>query len=274
MSALELKDATVTRRGHNILASASIRAAAGELLVVLGPNGSGKSTLLRVFAGLWSTTSGSATLDGKKLQEFPRNELARRIAFVPQDTHVDFAFTVSEILAMGRYPHRGRFSSETEVDRSAIRLAAEQCDVSHLLDRSIDTLSGGERQRVLIARSLAVQPEFILLDEPTANLDIEHSLEVLDLIRAFTAKGVAVVLASHDLNLVAGHATRIALLQAGRIVGAGVPEDILLPATLKQVFKVQARPIASTDGSKLFAFERSASHGHLERSNTPPDPAS
>jgi iron complex transport system ATP-binding protein len=259
MSSLELKDATVTRRGNDILSHASVRVSAGEFLVLLGPNGSGKSTLLRVLGGLWSATSGSAVLDGKELQGFSRNELARRIAFVPQDTHVDFAFTVSEILAMGRYPHRGRFSPETEADHSAIRLAAEQCDVIHLLDRTIDTLSGGERQRVLIARSLAVQPEFILLDEPTANLDIEHSLEVLDLSKALAAKGVGVVFASHDLNLVAGHATQLALLQCGKIVAAGAPEAILLPETLEAVFHVRAHPIDSPQGAKLFAFERPSS---------------
>lgn len=256
MSALELKDATVTRRGHNILSNATLRVDAGELLVLLGPNGSGKSTLLRVIAGLWSTSSGSATLDGKDLPVFSRNELARRIAFVPQDTHVDFAFTVAEILAMGRYPHRGRFSRETEADHVAIRSAAEQCDVAHLLDRSIDTLSGGERQRVLIARSLAVQPEFIILDEPTANLDIEHSLEVLELCVALAANGKSVLVASHDLNLVAPYATRVALLESGTIAVVGTPLEALTVATLQRVFNVAVHPLGGASGARFFSFER------------------
>jgi iron complex transport system ATP-binding protein len=266
MSALELKDATVTRRGRNILSNATLRVDAGELLVLLGPNGSGKSTLLRVMAGLWSTSSGSAMLDGKELHRFSRNQLARRIAFVPQDTHVDFAFTVAEILAMGRYPHRGRFSPETDADHLAIRSAAAHCDVAHLLDRSIDTLSGGERQRVLIARSLAVQPEFILLDEPTANLDIEHSLEVLELCSALASKGKAVVLASHDLNLVSPYATRIALLQSGRIALAGPPAEVLSPAALQNVFNVSMRSNLDSGGLPYFTFYRSAdSSGQPDR---------
>ncbi len=193
---------------------------------------------------------------GNPCRVFRENSVARRIAFVPQDTHVDFAFTVAEILAMGRYPHRGRFAPESAVDHAAIRSAAEQCDIVNLLDRSIDTLSGGERQRVLIARSMAVQPEFILLDEPTANLDIEHSLEVLELCKALAAKGQAVVLASHDLNLVAFHATQIALLQCGRIVANGAPEQVLVPSTLEQVFNVRAESVPTPAGSQFFIFQR------------------
>jgi iron complex transport system ATP-binding protein len=256
MSILEISAVSVERGKREILSNASLRVSSGELLVLLGPNGSGKSTLLRILAGLWSPSAGAVTLDGRALQHFPRNELARRIAFVPQDTHVDFAFTVSELLAMGRYPHRGRFASETPTDRAAIRAAAEQCDILSLLNRSVDTLSGGERQRVLIARSLAVQPEFILLDEPTANLDIEHSLEVLELAKVLAANGTAVVLASHDLNLVANHATGMVLLQSGKIVASGVPQQVLTSARLEQVFRVRAESVKTPGGSSSFVFDR------------------
>lgn len=256
MSTLELIEVTVTRGGQNILSNASIRVSPGELLVLLGPNGSGKSTLLRMLGGLWSPSVGWAALDGKELQHFSRNELARRIAFVPQDTHVDFAFTVAEILAMGRYPHRGRFSPETPADHSAIRFAAEQCDVAHLMDRSIDTLSGGERQRVLIARSLAVQPEFILLDEPTANLDIEHSIEVLELCAALASSKKTVVLASHDLNLVSPYATRVALLESGKIAAVGIPSEVLSSTALQNVFKVTVQPNVNANGTRYFTFEK------------------
>ena len=256
MSVLEISGVSVERGRREILSNASLRVSSGELLVLLGPNGSGKSTLLRILGGLWSPTAGAVTLDGRALESFPRNELARRIAFVPQDTHVDFAFTVSELLAMGRYPHRGRFASETPADRAAIRAAAEQCDIMSLLNRSVDTLSGGERQRVLIARSLAVQPEFILLDEPTANLDIEHSLEVLELAKTLAANGTAVVLASHDLNLVANHATGMVLLQSGRIVASGLPQQVLTGARLEQVFRVRAENAKTPGGSSSFIFDR------------------
>ena len=256
MSILEISGVSVERGRREILSNASVRVSSGELVVLLGPNGSGKSTLLRILGGLWLPSAGSVTLDGRVLQGFSRGELARRIAFVPQDTHVDFAFTVRELLAMGRYPHRGRFSSETPRDRAAILAAAEQCDIVSLLDRSVDTLSGGERQRVLIARSLAVQPEFILLDEPTANLDIEHSLEVLELTKTLAATGAAVVLASHDLNLVANHATGIVLLQSGKVIASGSPQEVLEPVTLERVFRVRAEMTHATDGVRSFAFQR------------------
>lgn len=256
MNALELEEISVRRGSRTLLIGATLCVSRGELLAVLGPNGSGKSTLLRVLAGLWLPTSGSVTLEGKPLASFSRTQLARRIAIVPQDTHVDFAFTVAEILAMGRYPHRGRFARESAADHAAIQSAATQCDVVHLLDRSIDTLSGGERQRVLIARSLAVQPEFILLDEPTANLDIEHSLEVLELCVALAAKGQTVVVASHDLNLVAPYATRVVLLDSGRIAVVGAPSEALTAGTIQRVFNVAVRPLDGASGERFFAFER------------------
>jgi iron complex transport system ATP-binding protein len=256
MSILETSDVSIERGKREILSKVSLHVSTGEFLVLLGPNGSGKSTLLRILGGLWQPSSGVVRLSARALQAFSRRELARRIAFVPQDTHVDFPFTVSELLAMGRYPHRGRFSSETVADREAIRSAAEECDIVPLLNRFVDTLSGGERQRVLIARSLAVQPEFILLDEPTANLDIQHSLEVLELANTLAAKGAAVVLASHDLNLVANHATKMVLLQSGKVVASGTPREVLAPVTLENVFQVRAERTHASDGSCLFSFQR------------------
>jgi iron complex transport system ATP-binding protein len=260
VSILETRDVSVERGGRTILATSSIAVRSGELLGVVGPNGSGKSTLLRVLAGLWAVKTGSVLLDGQSLATSTRSQIARRIAFVPQDTHVDFPFTVAEFLAMGRYPHRGRFSPETATDRAAIQAAARQCDITHLLQRSIETLSGGERQRALIARSLAVQPEFILLDEPTANLDVEHSLEVLQLSRTLAANGQAVVLASHDLNLVLQHATRVALLHAGDIVGVGSAEEVLTPDSIEKVFGVFPELVKAETGASVFVFHTASRH--------------
>jgi|SRR5271156_2623050 len=258
MSVLEARDVSVERGGRTILSTSSITIRTGEFLGLVGPNGSGKSTLLRVLAGLWPAKTGSVLLDDQALAKTARTQIARRVAFVPQDTHVDFPFTVAEILAMGRYPHRGRFAPESASDRAAIQSAAEQCDIGHLLHRSIDTLSGGERQRALIARSLAVQPEFVLLDEPTANLDIEHSLEVLELCRSLANNGHAVILASHDLNLVSQYATRLALLHLGQIVSTGSPEQVLVPASLEKVFNVHAEPFTSPAGLSVFVFRSRA----------------
>jgi iron complex transport system ATP-binding protein len=254
VNVLQAHDICVKRGGRTILGPSTIEVKTGEFTVLVGPNGSGKSTLLRVLAGLWTVDSGSVSLDGEPLDKKSRNEVARRIAFVPQDTHIDFDFTVGEIMAMGRYPHRGRFSPETKADREAILSAAEQCDITNLLGRSIATLSGGERQRALIARSLAVQPEFILLDEPTSNLDIEHSLEVLELSRSLAGRGHAVILASHDLNLWLGHASTVALLHSGRIVQIGPPDEVLVPDTLQEVFNVKPELLKSPSGAGVFIF--------------------
>jgi iron complex transport system ATP-binding protein len=257
MSTLELRRASVSRGERTILNSVSIVLSSGDFLALVGPNGSGKSTLLRTLAGLWKATPEDAVLlDELPLREIPRRQIARKIAFVSQDTHMDFAFTVEEVVRMGRYPRRGRFERETVLDRAAVESALEKCDILHLRERSVVTLSGGERQRVLIARSLAVEPEFILLDEPTANLDVEHSLEVLALCKALALSGHAVVLTSHDLNAVARHAATVALVHKGTIQSVGSREQVFNPRSLEEVFNVSAQAIPIPDGYPVYIFHR------------------
>jgi iron complex transport system ATP-binding protein len=260
VSVLETREAIVRRGGRTILGPASIEIGSGEMTALIGPNGSGKSTLLRLFAGLWRPDEGEALLDGKNIHSRPRKEIARRIAFVPQDTQIDFAFTVAEILAMGRYAHRGRFTPPGPADHTAINSAATYCDITHLLNRAINTLSGGERQRVLIARSLVAEPEFILLDEPTANLDVQHALDVLELCQALSRKGKTVIVATHDFNLVTRYATRLVLLQAGKMIAQGDQETVLNPAAIQEVFQVDAEVVPTKAGPPVYVFhQRSAS---------------
>jgi iron complex transport system ATP-binding protein len=255
VSQLQMTDASVFREGRAILDSASLLLTPGDFLALVGPNGSGKSTILRTLAGLWTASpEGAVQLDGRPLKEISRREIARRIAFVSQDTHMDFSFTVEDVIGMGRYPHRGRFEREGARDRAAIESAIEMCDVQHLRRRTVNTLSGGERQRVLIARSLAVEPEFILLDEPTASLDVEHSLEVLGLCTALAATGHAVVLTSHDLNAVARHASSVALIHQGRIRSMGTREHVFNTGSLEEVFHVSAEAFPSHDGYPFYVF--------------------
>jgi iron complex transport system ATP-binding protein len=246
----------VRRGGRTILDRVSVAIRPGTFLSIVGPNGSGKSSLLRALAGIWEISEGSIRIDGKALSEYGRRELAQKVAFVPQDTRMDFAFTVEEIVAMGRHPRRGRFDAAGAEDRRAIEEALERCDIAGLRRRFVTTLSGGERQRVAIARSLAVEPEIVLLDEPTASLDVQHSLEVLDLCRALSDAGKSIVLATHDLNAVARYTTEVALIEAGRIAYCGDREGVLTSNVLERVFGVRAELLQSAGGHPVYVFHR------------------
>jgi iron complex transport system ATP-binding protein len=254
MNVLEASSVAVRRGGRSILEHVDLRLGSGELLAIAGPNGSGKSTLLRALAGIWPISAGSILLDQRPIGSLSRREIARRIAFLPQDGRLDFAFTVEEVVAMGRYPHRGRFQRAGRADHAAIETALECCDVSALRHRFINTLSGGEHQRVLIARSLAVQPDFVLLDEPTANLDIEHAMGILDLCRKLAGAGKSVALATHDLNAVARYASRVALIESGHIAHCGERDRVLLPETLERVFGVRAETLSTAGGEAVYVF--------------------
>ncbi|MCS7024294.1 MAG: ABC transporter ATP-binding protein [Bryobacteraceae bacterium] len=255
MSTLEARNISVTKTGRSILQQVTLCAHRSELLFVVGPNGSGKSTLLRALCGLWPVAHGQVLLDGSPVENLHRRLLATRVGYVPQNTWIDFAFSVREIVAMGRYPHRGRFAPETGADRKAIGEAIQQCDLSHLVERPVHTLSGGERQRVAIARSLAVEPDFLLLDEPTASLDIEHALQIFQLCRQLASAGRGVVLATHDLNLALRYADRIALLRDGELVKLGSPGEVLVPDVLEEVFRVKTEPVTTPCGVTVLAFQ-------------------
>jgi iron complex transport system ATP-binding protein len=254
---LEGHDVSVVRGGRRILESASVVVAPGTLTAVVGPNGSGKSTLLRVLAGLWAPASGSVTLNGQPIGAMPRREMARRLAFLPQDTRCDFAFTVQELVAMGRHPHRGRFQPEGAGDRHAIEAAIAMCDLEDLRQRTVDRLSGGERQRVAIARCLATEPEAILLDEPTAHLDLEHALSIVALCRSLADAGRTVALATHDLGTVVRYATHVLVLHNGRVAGFGTPSGVLTPEMCRKVFSVDTEILTTAHGSRAFVFSSS-----------------
>jgi iron complex transport system ATP-binding protein len=251
---LSLTDVGICIDDRWLVRHVSLSLVPGRLTALAGPNGSGKSTLLRLVSGLWTPTEGKVELDGQPLRGYARRELARRIAIVPQDTHLSFAFTVRETVAMGRHAHVSRFAREGPSDRQAIDEAMARADISHLADRLVTELSGGERQRVLIARSLATEAETILLDEPTANLDIAHALDVLTLCRALADDGRAVVVALHDLNAAATYATHAVLMKAGTIASTGVAGELLAPAAIRDVFGVDVEEVTSSRGRTLFAF--------------------
>lgn len=256
MSELKLHNVGMEITGRWIVRGVSLAPGQGRLTALVGPNGSGKTTLLRLLAGIWRPSEGTATLDGRDLRAFRCRELARAIAFVPQDPGLQFSFTVRDAVMMGRHSHLGRFERERERDRSAVEKALKRTDVTHLADRAVTELSGGERQRVVIARSLATEAEAILLDEPTANLDIAHGLDVLDLCRALAEEGKTVVLALHDLNAAARYADQVILVCSGAIVANGAPAEVLTDTTIRGVFGVRVECAIAEVSKTAFIFHR------------------
>lgn len=219
----------------------------GEVLGVLGPNGAGKSTLLKALSGELRPTTGEVLLDGRALVRWPDAQRARRLAVLPQESSLDFAFRIEEVVAMGRLPH----VDGAERDRQAIRAALLSADIEHLVGRSYLDLSGGERQRVHLARVLAQlwpagNGQTLLLDEPTAMLDPLHQHGILGAVREAAGQGVAVMVILHDLNLAARYCNRLLLLADGRAHCQGTPDEVLQPAVLHRVFGlevlVQAHP--------------------------------
>ncbi len=253
---LELEQVGVEVDGRWLVRGASLRLPPGSLTALVGANGSGKTTLLRVMCGLWRASAGRVALDGEDLQDLPRRRIAQRVAFTPQDTHLEFRFTVRNVVAQGRHPHLSRFQSEGANDRAAIEAAMEQADVAHLSGRYVTELSGGERQRVLIARALATATDVILLDEPIANLDISHALDVLELLRVLAAGGKTIALALHDLNHALRFATHVALVCDGRLVAAGAPADVLTGARIREAFGIETERATTRDGESTLLFRR------------------
>ena len=224
-------------RGTPVLSGLSLEVGRGRLAAVLGPNGSGKTTLLRILVGLVAPAAGEVRLGGVRLDQYPRAALARRIAYVPQDTHAALGFTVLETVLMGRSPHTGALGFEASGDWLAAREALRMTETEPLAERRLDELSGGERLRVIIARALAQAPELILLDEPTAFLDIKHQPAIYGLLRRLVReRSLTVLCVSHDLSLAAAYADDLALLDAGRVVATGRPGDVLRPEVLSPVY--------------------------------------
>ena len=226
--------------GARLLDRVSLAASPGDLVGVIGPNGAGKSTLLKAMAGLLRPTQGSVTLQGQDLRAMPPRDVARRLAMVPQLAPYTYGFTALEVVMMGRYPHMGRFEVEGEAERQIAHEALAIMESEPFAGRAVATLSGGERQRVMIARALAQQPAVLLLDEPTASLDVQHQLKTLDVIRDRAANGVASIAAIHDLALAARYCDRLLLLNMGRVLAEGTPAEVLTPAHIEEAFGVRA----------------------------------
>jgi iron complex transport system ATP-binding protein len=235
-----------------ILDRVSMELAPGELVCVIGPNGAGKTTLLRLAAGLLPPAAGTVTLEGKDPRGLPRRELARRLAYLPQDYHLVFPFSVGEVVLMGRYPHRGALAFEGDADLAAAQEALVRCDVAHLAERRWDELSGGERRRALLAQAFCQAAPFVLLDEPTASLDPAHAVAVFRiLVEEKRARAAAALVVTHDLNLTARFADRVLLVDGGHIVAAGPPAQVLASPEATRAFGV-AFHVGALPGGEAF----------------------
>jgi iron complex transport system ATP-binding protein len=234
---LEVSGIACAYDGADVLSDVTMRLAPGDFMAVAGPNGSGKSTLIRALSRVLRPRLGSALLEGRDLYGLPAREAAQSIAVLPQESTLEFEFTCEEVVLMGRAPHLGRFETESERDRTVVREAMERTATWELRRRVILELSGGERQRVLLARAFAQEPKILLLDEPTAHLDLAFQVQILRLVRELRDEKKTSVLASlHDLNLAAAYADRIVLLSKGKIAAAGPPKDVLAESVLRPVF--------------------------------------
>jgi iron complex transport system ATP-binding protein len=219
------------------LAPLSLRIAPGEILGVIGPNSAGKTTLIRLLTRVVRPEHGEVRLDGRRLDDIPGAALAREVAAVPQELPQAFPFTVGELVLMGRYPHAPARYFETEADRAVARAAMTATGVLELAALPLDELSGGERQRAVLARALAQEPRLLVLDEPTAHLDLRYQAECVALLRRVNReRGMTIVLVAHDLNLAAEVSDRLLLLAAGRAVRVGPPEQVLEEHVLREVY--------------------------------------
>jgi iron complex transport system ATP-binding protein len=237
---IRVEDVSVALGGTSILDAVSVAVDEGEFVGLVGPNGAGKTTLLRCLSGVLTPDEGVVTVDGDAVTGLGARETSRRIAVVPQDTHLAFDFSVRDVVAMGRTPHRGRFDRATTEDHDVVERAMERTAVTRFADKPITAVSGGERQRVVLARALAQAAPVLLLDEPTASLDVNHQVRTLDLVADLVADGRTAVAAIHDLSLAARYCDRLVLLADGGVVAAGPPERVLERATVADAFDADA----------------------------------
>jgi iron complex transport system ATP-binding protein len=240
MKRLELDRVTLGYADLVVLQTVDLTVEPGEVLAIVGPNGVGKSTLVKVASGVIDPLGGQVRIAGKALKQLSAAERARLVSVVPQATNLPPAFGAQEVVLMGRTPYLGWLGSEGDDDKQAAQRAMQQTGTLELGHRPVGELSGGEQQRVLIARALAQAAPVMLLDEPTAHLDLRHQDQVLSLIRQLAVEsGLAVLLALHDLNLVSRFADRVALLSHGRIRKLGIPEEVLRPDVLAEAYGIQ-----------------------------------
>ncbi|HCU99747.1 MAG TPA: hypothetical protein DGL25_00975 [Dehalococcoidia bacterium] len=239
-AAVEARKISFNVETKTLLNRIDMRAERGSFVGLIGPNGAGKSTLLRAISGVLRNQEGAVWLEGSELSSMPTRDIASMLALVPQIAPYTQGFTAFELVLMGRYPHLGRFEIEGQTDDRIAKEAMHLTETEHFASRTLETLSGGERQRVFLARALTQQPQVLLLDEPTSNLDILHQLTILGLVRNLVDEGLTAIAAIHDLNLAARYCDQLVLLSNGSVLTEGKPEDVLTSETIELAFRVKS----------------------------------
>ncbi|MCW7076633.1 MAG: ABC transporter ATP-binding protein [Candidatus Syntrophoarchaeum sp.] len=246
---LKIKDLTFSYPGHTILDGITVEIEPSEFFGIIGPNGTGKTTLIKCIDTILKPHGGCVMLDGMEVRDLDKRELAKRIGYVPQHAPGGFPATVFDTILMGRRPYIGWRVTEKDLER--VLETVELLGIEELSLRPFGELSGGERQKVLVARALCQDPEVLLLDEPTSNLDIKHQLEVMKIIQTITRKrGILAIMAIHDLNLASRYADRVAMMHGGKIAAVGTPEDVLTVENIRSVYGVEVA--VRNDGGKPY----------------------
>jgi iron complex transport system ATP-binding protein len=248
--AIETRDLSFAYPGRTVLRNVSLSVRCGEMLGILGPNGSGKTTLLRILSAVLKAR-GELKINGRNVKNYGRRELSKLFAAVPQESRVNFPYTVAEIVLMARASYHSAFALEGKKDLEVARASMELTDSLALSNRYLHELSGGEKQRVMIARALAQEPEILLLDEPSAFLDLKHQVQVFELLRRLNEeRGLTILAALHDINLAALFFPRLVMLREGRIYRDGTPADVLTETTIEEVYGVRVRIERTSSGDK------------------------
>ena len=239
MVKLEVKGLNFKYNGRCILENINLEVGEGEVLTILGPNGSGKTTLLRCIAGIINPEEGQIFINGNKIKKLKKEELARKISYVPQNEDGSFPATVFDTVLMGRKPYLTWNPSNKDLEVVSATLGF--LGLKEFALRDFNELSGGEKQKVLIARAIVQQAQIMLLDEPTSNLDLRHQLEVLEIIRRLAdERGISVIMATHDLNLAPRYSDELVMLKNGKVFCLGKPKQVITPENIKAVYQVEA----------------------------------
>lgn len=257
---MELEDVRVLYGEREALSGLSLRLPSGGVTGLIGPNGAGKTTLLRVLSGVLSPTDGRVLIRGRPMDEMSRRGLSRLLAAVPQSVDIPVAYTVGELVALGRTPYLAGWQRSSAEDVSAVRRALEMADLVGFQDRLVEELSAGERQRALVAMALAQEPAILLLDEPTAHLDVQHAWHLAEIISHLNReRGVTVVMSLHDLNLASEFCSDLVLLDRGRLVRRGPAAEVLEASELSRVY---AHPVdvVSLDAGRRVVVPRRQIH--------------